>query len=64
MPSVLVAALLPVALLEVSVPLGIELSTLLTLTSLLETVSLILEAGLSEVASGRERLGHMSRRDC
>ena len=54
MPSVLVAALLPVALLEISVPLGLELSTPLTLTSLSETVSLILEAGLSEVASGRE----------
>ena len=59
MTSVLVAALLPVELLEVSVPLGIELSTLLTLTSLSETVSLILEAGLFEVASDRERLGHM-----
>ena len=59
MLSVLVVALFPVPLLEVSVQLGIELSTPFTLTSLSETVSLILEAGLSEVASGRERLGHM-----
>ena len=59
MLSVLVAALFPVPLPEVSVQLGIELSTPLTLTSLSETVSLILEAVLSEVASGRERLDHM-----
>lgn len=59
MLSVLVVALFPVPLLEVSVQLGIELSTPFTLTSLSETVSHILEAGLSEVASGCERLGHM-----